>query len=167
MHNNIFWCVLVFFVYNYECSCFSDAFVPHSGHPCTRTPFLTKTGTTPMTTTLWMATSKKKNTKKNKSRIKAPTAGFGAAATDPCPCGSSLGYMKCCGRLHTNEDTYASASAEQVVRARYSAYAKRVVDFVVGSTHPLNKNFQADIAHWKKTIEYVGEMLMVIYYTIS
>jgi hypothetical protein len=114
-----------------------------------------------------MAASKKKNTKKNKSRIKAPTAGFGAAATDPCPCGSSLGYMKCCGRLHTNEDAYASASAEQVVRARYSAYAKRVVDFVVGSTHPLNKNFQADIEHWKKTIEYVEDMLMFLYYFIS
>lgn len=38
------------------------------------------------------------------------------------------------------------------MRARYSAYAKREVDFIVGSTHPLNKNFMSDIEHWKETI---------------
>jgi len=26
------------------------------------------------------------------------------------------------------------------------------VDFIVGSTHPLNKDFMSDIDHWKKTI---------------
>ena len=60
--------------------------------------------------------------------------------------------MKCCGKLHSDPSAYASASAEQVVRARYSAYAKREVDFIVGSTHPLNKNFISDIEHWKETI---------------
>jgi len=60
--------------------------------------------------------------------------------------------MKCCGKIHTDLSAYASATAEQVVRARYSAYAKRVVDFIVGSTHPLNKNFISDIEHWKDTI---------------
>jgi uncharacterized protein YchJ len=70
----------------------------------------------------------------------------------PCPCGSGLGYMKCCGRLHTDKAAFAGATAEEVVRARYSAYSKREVDFIVGSTHPLNKNFIADIEHWKETI---------------
>jgi SEC-C motif-containing protein len=60
--------------------------------------------------------------------------------------------MKCCGKLHSDPAAYASATAEQVVRARYSAYAKREVDFIVGSTHPLNKNFISDIEHWKETI---------------
>jgi uncharacterized protein YchJ len=60
--------------------------------------------------------------------------------------------MKCCGRLHKDPKAYADAMPEQVVRARYSAYAKREVDFIVGSTHPLNKNFIADIEHWKETI---------------
>lgn len=80
------------------------------------------------------------------------TSGFGGAATTPCPCGSGLGYMKCCGKLHKDADAYADAKPEQVVRARYSAYAKRDVDFIVGSTHPLNKNFMSDIEHWKETI---------------
>jgi uncharacterized protein YchJ len=48
---------------------------------------------------------------------------------------------------------WAQATADEVVRARYTAYAKRVVDFIVASTHPLHESFQQDIQHWKKTIE--------------
>lgn len=93
--------------------------------------------------------TKKSPNVKNK---KISTAGFGGAAIAPCPCGSDIGYMKCCGRLHKDPNAYADASAEQVVRARYSAYAKREVDFIVGSTHPLNKSFISDIEHWKEKI---------------
>jgi len=94
------------------------------------------------------ATKKKKKKGKNSS-----TSGFGGAAAEDCPCGSGLGYMKCCGKLHKDSKVYANATAEQVVRARYSAYAKREVDFIVGSTHPLNKNFMSDIQHWKDQIK--------------
>ena len=93
---------------------------------------------------------KKSSSKKNKY---ASTSGFGGAATAPCPCGSGLGYVKCCGKLHKDAQAYAAATAEQVVRARYSAYAKREVDFIVGSTHPLNEKFQSDIEHWKEQIK--------------
>lgn len=62
----------------------------------------------------------------------SPSSGFGGAAIEPCPCGSGNGYMKCCGKLHTDETAYAAATAEQVVRARYSAYAKRVVSLQTG-----------------------------------
>ena len=79
-------------------------------------------------------------------------SGFGGAAVEECPCGSGLGYMSCCGKIHKNADDYASATPEQVVRARYSAYAKREVDFIVGSTHPLNKSFRADIEQMKEDI---------------
>lgn len=82
-----------------------------------------------------------------------PTTGFGAGAVEPCPCGSGNGYMKCCGKLHSDPAAYASAKAEAVVRARYSAYAKRQINFIIGSTHPLNKDFMTDIEHWKKTID--------------
>jgi uncharacterized protein YchJ len=99
----------------------------------------------------------KKTSKQNNSASKfkgkfSSTSGFGGAATEDCPCGSGLGYIKCCGKLHKDAKAYADATAEQVVRARYSAYAKREVDFIVGSTHPLNKNFMSDIEHWKETI---------------
>jgi len=86
------------------------------------------------------------------NRIKS-SSGFGGAAIELCPCGSGVGYMKCCGTLHNNAVAYANAKAEAVVRARYTAYAKREIDFIIGSTHPLNKDFITDIEHWKKTIE--------------
>lgn len=59
------------------------------------------------------------------------SSGFGGAAVEPCPCGSGNGYMKCCGKIHSDEKIYANSTAEQVVRARYSAYAKREVSCVV------------------------------------
>lgn len=95
-------------------------------------------------------TAAKKKKKKGKN---SSTSGFGGAAAEDCPCGSGLGYMKCCGKVHKDSKAYADATAEQVVRARYSAYAKREVDFIVGSTHQLNKNFMSDIQHWKDQIK--------------
>ena len=92
-----------------------------------------------------------RNTVRNRTKS---SSGFGGAAVEDCPCGSGLGYMKCCGKLHKDANTYATALPSQVVRARYSAYAKREVDFIVGSTHPLNKDFMTDIEHWKETIRY-------------
>ena len=61
--------------------------------------------------------------------------------------------MKCCGVIHKNEEKFGVATAEEIVRARYSAYAKREVDFIIASTHPLNEgNFMADIEHWREKI---------------
>ena len=71
---------------------------------------------------------------------------------EACPCGSTEAYAKCCGKLHTDANAYQSATAEQVSRARYAAYAKRQVDFIMASTHPLNKNFETDLKHWRDTI---------------
>ncbi|WP_369254805.1 YchJ family protein [Geodermatophilus amargosae] len=38
-----------------------------------------------------------------------------------CPCGTGLTYAECCGRLH--DGTAAAATAEQLMRSRYSAFA--------------------------------------------
>lgn len=110
------------------------------------------TGTTSTSLRAKKSTKQKKKSSSNKKKKQSSTSGFGGAAAAQCPCGSGLGYMKCCGRLHADAGAYASATAEQVVRARYSAYAKREVDFIVGSTHPLNEKFVSDIEHWKETI---------------
>jgi uncharacterized protein YchJ len=58
-----------------------------------------------------------------------------------CACGSGLGYKACCGPIHENVTVYAAANASQVVRARYTAYAYGLVDFIVQSTHPENELF--------------------------
>ena len=91
-----------------------------------------------------------------KSRTNAPTSGFGGAATSSCPCGSSLPYNKCCGLIHNSPTVYANATASQVVRARYSAYATQNIDFIIQSTHPLNKDSMEDIEQWKQNVRENG-----------
>jgi SEC-C motif domain protein len=51
----------------------------------------------------------------------------------PCPCGNPAGYTECCGLLH--DGTAAAASAEQLMRSRYSAYVLRHEDYLLASWH--------------------------------
>lgn len=53
---------------------------------------------------------------------------------DPCPCGSGLDYPACCGRWHAGSD---APTAEALMRARYSAYARRDAAFLSRSSHPM------------------------------
>ena len=93
---------------------------------------VTKTNNIPhhITTTSLHAknnSNKKRATRNTIGNRTQSTSGFGGASILPCPCGSDYGYMKCCGLIHNNAKVYGDATAEQVVRARYSAYAKRQV----------------------------------------
>jgi hypothetical protein len=71
--------------------------------------------------------AKKSGKKKSPKGGQAAALGFGGAANAPCPCGQGKGYMKCCGVIHNDVKAYTEAAAEQVVRARYSAYSNRIV----------------------------------------
>jgi len=51
----------------------------------------------------------------------------------PCPCGNPAGYTECCGTLH---DGVVAASAEQLMRSRYSAYVLKREDYLLASWHP-------------------------------
>ena len=53
---------------------------------------------------------------------------------DACPCGSKLAYDECCRPLINNERP--GATAEQVMRARYSAYARAEIGYLLSSLHP-------------------------------
>lgn len=53
--------------------------------------------------------------------------------TDPCPCGRAAGYAQCCGQYHAGA---AAPDAETLMRARYSAYVRRNVDYLLASWHP-------------------------------
>jgi SEC-C motif-containing protein len=54
---------------------------------------------------------------------------------DPsCPCGSRSDYLACCGPLHHGE--YQARSAEELMRSRYSAYARHDVDYLFRTWHP-------------------------------
>jgi len=72
-----------------------------------------------------------------------------------CPCKSRRPYGECCAPFH-----YGKAlpqTAEQLMRARYSAYFFGRIDYLVDTTHPDKKTTQtradivalADEARWK------------------
>ncbi len=51
-----------------------------------------------------------------------------------CPCGSDLTYAECCEPIIKN--TRKAKTALELMRARYSAYAKVETDFIKSSLHP-------------------------------
>ena len=57
-----------------------------------------------------------------------------AAASCPCPCGSGDTLDHCCGPLHRGERK--AATAEALMRSRYSAYALGKLDYLI-ATHPM------------------------------
>jgi SEC-C motif-containing protein len=50
-----------------------------------------------------------------------------------CPCGTGLPYAECCGRLH--EGTADAATAEQLMRSRYSAFATGDARYLLDTWH--------------------------------
>lgn len=53
---------------------------------------------------------------------------------ETCPCGSSESYSQCCEPVITGKRP--AGTAEQLMRSRYSAYAKAEVDYIYETTHP-------------------------------
>jgi SEC-C motif domain protein len=59
-----------------------------------------------------------------------------------CPCGSNRLYSECCEPFHKGAQ---ALSAEQVMRARYAAYAKMELDYIFETTHPeCRKDYDAN-----------------------
>ncbi|WP_324277959.1 YchJ family protein [Blastococcus brunescens] len=50
-----------------------------------------------------------------------------------CPCGSGLPLAECCGRFHDGSGT--PATAEQLMRSRYSAFALGLPDYLLATWH--------------------------------
>uniref|UniRef100_A0A448Z7K1 YchJ-like middle NTF2-like domain-containing protein n=1 Tax=Pseudo-nitzschia multistriata TaxID=183589 RepID=A0A448Z7K1_9STRA len=96
---------------------------------------------------------KKKGSANNKKSGGVSFGGFGGAAMEQCPCGSGETYSNCCSKVHKNVQNFRKATAEQIVRARYSAYARKLPEFLMMSTHPNNKAFNPDLRKWKEDIK--------------
>ncbi|GLI69777.1 hypothetical protein VaNZ11_014466 [Volvox africanus] len=76
------------------------------------------------------------------------TAGLGFGKKDnskSCPCGSGQEYQTCCQRYHKSF-TVQAPTAEAVLRARFSAYAKKEWKYVVRTTHPANPNIKGTVS---------------------
>src|SRR3954451_2604667 len=54
-----------------------------------------------------------------------------------CPCGSGLPLDECCGRLHDGSAT--AATAEQLMRSRYSAFARGDAAYLLATWHPATR----------------------------
>jgi SEC-C motif-containing protein len=55
-------------------------------------------------------------------------------AKDLCPCGSGERYAACCRPFHAG--TAEAHTAERLMRSRFSAFARREVDYLWKTLHP-------------------------------
>lgn len=66
-----------------------------------------------------------------------------------CPCESRKTYGACCQICHQGKAPTALA----LMRSRYSAYALGLVDYIIRTTHPLNREAAKSLDERKKEIE--------------
>lgn len=73
-----------------------------------------------------------------------------------CPCGSGAVFAECCEPIITG--VRPATTAEQLMRARYSAYAGAQMDFIFESTHPDHRNgYDHDgTREWAESSEWLG-----------
>lgn len=76
--------------------------------------------------------------------------------TNPCPCGAGVSFADCCERVIKGERE--PETAEELMRARYSAFAAEEIDFIVASTHSSTRR-EVDVAYttqWSKDSVWQG-----------
>lgn len=74
---------------------------------------------------------------------------------EQCPCGLGI-YVECCQPLHLGQRV--AASAEQLMRSRYSAFAKHQIDYIVQTT-ALGQQPALDvpaIQAWSESNQWLG-----------
>ena len=76
--------------------------------------------------------------------------------SEACPCGSQQLLSACCARLHAGQQL--PASAEQLMRSRYSAFALNLTDYIVQTTTPAQQAVLdvAAIDDWSKQNNWLG-----------
>ena len=75
---------------------------------------------------------------------------------DLCPCGSKQDYSSCCGAVIGG--ARRAATAEQLMRSRYSAYVKKEIGWLRSSLHPSQRaDFnEATTREWAERAEWLG-----------
>jgi SEC-C motif-containing protein len=73
-----------------------------------------------------------------------------------CPCGSGSNFADCCEPIING--TRESQTAEELMRARYSAFVTHAIDFIVSSTHSrTRKEIDLDfVREWSETSTWHG-----------
>lgn len=60
-----------------------------------------------------------------------------------CPCGTNIEYTICCGIYHNSDNT--AASAEKLMRSRYSAFVLKNEDYLLRTWHPSKRPKNLDL----------------------
>ncbi len=73
-----------------------------------------------------------------------------------CPCGTELNYEECCGPIING--TQNASSPEQLMRSRYSAYAKQIVGYLYSSLHPEHRKDYDEVStrKWANSCQWHG-----------
>src|SRR5688500_6828206 len=73
-----------------------------------------------------------------------------------CPCGSGAPFATCCEPIING--TRESETAEELMRARYSAFATGAIDFIVASTHSRTRKEidRSFIRDWSENSDWRG-----------
>ena len=73
-----------------------------------------------------------------------------------CPCGSETTLEKCC--LPHIQGKKKPETAEQLLRARYTAFTRGEVDYIVGTHHSKTRSEikREEIEEWSKNSEWLG-----------
>lgn len=67
-----------------------------------------------------------------------------------CPCGSGLTYQNCCQPFHKGKKVL---HCSDLLRARYSAYALGLVEYIINTTHPASPQYCENKDLWAKRLK--------------
>ncbi|MCB0877619.1 MAG: YchJ family protein [Thermoleophilia bacterium] len=75
---------------------------------------------------------------------------------EPCPCGSGRDFAECCQPVITRERE--AATAEELMRSRYSAFVTADIDWIMDSHHPdtVDEVKRDDVESWATGSEWLG-----------
>ncbi len=75
---------------------------------------------------------------------------------EKCPCGSEKSYTECCEPFLTGAGT--PQTAEALMRARYTAFTKSRVDFILDTIHPEKKELHDEktLRNWSQKSEWIS-----------
>ena len=76
--------------------------------------------------------------------------------SEPCPCGSGRSFDACCGPVISG--AAPAATAEALMRSRYSAYARCAIDHLTESLHPDSRHDHDPEAarRWSQGAQWLG-----------
>jgi len=75
------------------------------------------------------------------------------ARQESCACGSRESYGDCCLPILEDSNAAKAAMPVQLLKARYTAYTKELVDFIMDTTHPSAGDWRDDRERWSAELK--------------